>query len=164
MRPLYATLLAGVAGLALFGAQPSYAQEAPTQTWNSSETFRSASDRSVDVAAAEAQKRARQGGDGPASATVNYNGPVNNYTDQTYNGPSSSATSVNAVNWTTNSSSVNGNNGSQATIVYTTGSLSYSAQQGADSNVANTGAGNNSIAGTNSSNGTIAGTSTNTNH
>ena len=84
MKTNLMAILGSVAVLSLFAAGGAQAQESPSQTWNSSVTFRTASDRTVDVQTAEVQERARTGGYGPGS--VNYNGPVNNYTTQTYHG------------------------------------------------------------------------------
>lgn len=150
---LKTAILAILGGGSLLMATSAMAQEAPTRTWNSSSEFRSATDRSVDIQGAEAQSRARNGGHGAGQVVINNNGDSTDYVNQTYNGAvtNSTASSVNAVAWTSNSSSttVSGSN-SNATISYSTDAVvTAGVQQGADSNVATTDAGDNTINGTN---------------
>jgi hypothetical protein len=116
----------------LLGATPVavQAQESPTATWGNSVTWRGPIDRSVDIQRAEAQKRARAGGYGPAEVNTTYNGEVTNNTEQTYNGTVSNSSATNAVNLNSFESRVENGSG-QVGVTFTTGSTSYQATQNA---------------------------------
>lgn len=125
-------ILSGVSSLALLCTAASVAaQEGPASTWGSSVTWQNSNQRIVALQEAEAQERAQEDGYGPGSTNVtnNYNGEVTSNT--TNNGSVSNVSSTNAVNLTTNSSSVtNGGSGSVG-ITYQTGATSYHATQNA---------------------------------
>lgn len=105
---------------------PSFAQsnEGGAQTWSGSVTFRSPNERAVDLAIAIEAEKARNGG---LTSDTFIEGDYNAYS--TYNGPVANTSSTNAVNSTSNSTTVG--NGSNATVTNSTVSTSGTANQDA---------------------------------
>jgi 3-oxoacyl-ACP reductase-like protein len=145
-------IILGLSALALLcGATPALAQESGLSTWSSSVTWQSANDRIVDLQIAEAIRRNQEDGYGPGSTNVTYNGDVT--TNNTYNGPVSNVSSTNAVNLTTNSSSVDLNGSGSVDITYENSATSYSATQNAAAQNAQSENGSSSNAASGSANG-----------
>ena len=146
--------------LLLFGLFPTVASaqqgQSATATWGNSLTWRSVGDRSVDLSRSEAQQRARNGGYGPGQVITTYNGDVTNNTEQTFNGPVSNSSSTNAVNLTTNSTSVDNRDGTVG-VTFTTGNASYQATQTAQSSNTSSGAGGISSTGSSANTGATTG-------
>ena len=121
----------GILAAAFLVALPSVASAQSAGRPASSNWFdgygRSASDRLLDLQAAEAERRAREGGYGPAESNTTVNGDVNNYT--TNNGPQNTSTAYNSVN--SNSTTTNAS-GTGIDIMVSTGQTSGTATQNAD--------------------------------
>lgn len=131
--------LAALLSLGLSGA--AHAQQSPTSTWNDSVTFRTGIDRSVDIQRAEAQKRARSGGYGPAEVNTTYEGDVTFNSANEYNGNVSNNTATTATNLNSMESTIRQDGANSATITFTTGSTAYNTSQNATATSANSGTG-----------------------
>ncbi|MBP6924243.1 MAG: hypothetical protein KBC62_03245 [Candidatus Pacebacteria bacterium] len=133
-------------GMALFLScsftATALAQQSPTSTWNDTATFRDPLERSVDIQRAEAQKRARSGGYGPAQFSTTYEGDVTFNESNQYSGPVTSNTATTATNLNSFSSSVRQEgSGNAAGVTFTTGSTAHNTSQSASATSAHSGSG-----------------------
>jgi hypothetical protein len=123
--------------LSLALASTAQAQQTPSSTWNDSLTWRGPIDRSVDIQRAEAQKRARSGGYGPAEVNTTYEGDVTFNSANEYNGNVSNNTATTATNLNSFQSTVRQDGSNSATITFTTGSTAHNTSQNATATSAN---------------------------
>lgn len=127
-------LKGGVLLLAVVGAFSATAASAQSRTapsaWNDPYSGRTENQQAIDLAIAEAQQRARDGGYGPANSTTNIDKFVEN---NTYNGAVSTSGSTNIVNSNSTSSTVTGSTG--VTLTVSTGQTAGPSTQGATSAV-----------------------------
>lgn len=105
---------------------PAVAQsnEGGAQTWSGSVTFRSPNERAVDLATAIAIKKARDDG---LNENTYIEGDYNSYVNNEYQGPVSSSSSTNAINSTSNTTSIG--DGAKATVINKTTATSGTANQ-----------------------------------
>ena len=123
-------------------APVAQAQQSPTSTWNDSVTWRSGIDRSVDIQRAEAQERARRGGHGAAQIVTTYEGDVTFNEANEYNGSVTNNSATTATNLNSFQSSIKQDNGSTASVIFTTGNTANNTSQNATATSAQTGTGN----------------------